>query len=144
VSGNGALSPKDIAEMSVAALGSASSFHEFGTVHDNSGQVARIDAHIGRTAARASLIVGGRVVRLRRVNGETYFQGNAAFWKTRVRSDQRAKLVPTLRGKWVHVQPGDRNFGAFVQFASRADILNSLKDVSNGSYSDEASDLFSS
>jgi hypothetical protein len=116
------------------AMATATSVHLFGTTVAANGTVARADVRVSHTAAFGAVHAQGRTIRLRKVDGEFYFQANDAYWKASVPASRLTAFLRRVHGKWINVRPGDKPFTGILTFGSWESVTSLATKASNRNY----------
>jgi hypothetical protein len=134
--GVAAMSGEEILTKAQDALAAAKSFRLRGNVDLDEGGKLALDVKVrGQDLTGTFTMSGGTgpkgTAEAIRVNGETFFKGDSAFWKS-VGGSRGAAAVELFEGKWVKPTDDDKYFGALLKLTDPETLLKADGPVTKG------------
>lgn len=100
----------------------APDLHIQGTGQDG-GETLSLDVSFGAAGSSGTIAIDSLPVTLLSRGGTTWFKAAPSYWK--VLAGSRAEAVVSLiNGRWVEVDPDDRNYADFAALANRDELLD--------------------
>lgn len=116
------LSAEELLNRAKLVAEAAPDLHIHGTGQDG-GETLSLDLSFGSAGSSGTIAIDSLPVTLLSRGGTTWFKAAPSYWKVLAGSRAEA-IVSLINGRWVEVDPDDRNYADFASLANRDELLN--------------------
>lgn len=122
-----ALSAKELITKTQAAAKAAQSVRVIGAIAGSDGKPMKLDLNLATKGGSGTITLDGAPMKVLVVGKTSYMLISDAHWRKQFKSKQEADLIiSVVGGKWIKLDPSNKDLGELASLVSKADFFNSL------------------